>query len=87
MWEQIERMSEQAIEVEGTVTVVLPGTMFRVQLTHALVPFYLGVTASFFWVIACADETAVGERTSALEREFEDQRPYLLELWNAEGGR
>jgi translation initiation factor IF-1 len=27
-------MSEQAIEVEGTVTTVLPGTMFRVQLDN-----------------------------------------------------
>ena len=30
----VESMSEQAIEVEGTVTVVLPGTMFRVVLDN-----------------------------------------------------
>ena len=27
-------MSEQAIEVEGTITSVLPGTMFRVKLDN-----------------------------------------------------
>lgn len=63
------------------------GAMNREHLTQALVPFYLGRTASFFAEIASADETAVRERTSALEREYENQRPYLLELWNAEGGR
>ena len=32
--EAVETMSEQPIEVEGTVSVVLPGTMFRVVLDN-----------------------------------------------------
>ena len=61
--------------------------MSREHLTQALVPLYLGRTASFFEEIASADETAHTERLTALEREYEDKRPYLAECWNAEGRR
>jgi len=34
-WTRFDRvMSEQAIELEGTITTVLPGTMFRVVLDN-----------------------------------------------------
>lgn len=61
--------------------------MSREHLTQALVPLYLGRTASFFTEIASADEPAYLERQHALDREFERLRPYLVERWNAEGGR
>lgn len=63
------------------------GVMNREHLTQALVPLYLGRTASFFSEIASMDEPAHRERLAALQREYEDLRPYLLELWTAEGGR
>ncbi len=63
------------------------GVMNREHLTQAMVPLYLGRTASFFAEIASADEPALRERITALEHEYESRRPYLLELWNSEGGR
>ncbi len=63
------------------------GVMKREHLTQALVPLYLGRTASFFAEIEGLDEPAHRERLTALEREYEARRPYLLELWNTEGGR
>jgi hypothetical protein len=61
--------------------------MNREHLAQALVPLYLGRTASFFAEIASADEAARSERLAALEREYEQLRPYLVERWNAGGGR
>lgn len=63
------------------------GVMSREHLTQALVPIYLGRTASFFSEIASADEPAHRERLVTLEQEYETLRPYLVERWNAEGGR
>jgi hypothetical protein len=60
------------------------GVMSREHLTQALVPLYLGRTASFFEEIASADETAHTQRLAALEREYEERRVYLVERWNAE---
>lgn len=58
------------------------GVMRQEHLTQAMVPLYLGRTASFFAEIADADEEAHRTRLLALEREFEDLRPYLLERWD-----
>lgn len=63
------------------------GVMSREHLTQAMVPIYLGRTASFFSEISSADEPALLERMVALEQEYERSRPYLIECWNAEGGR
>jgi len=63
------------------------GVMGREHLTQVLVPLYLGRTASFFAEIAAADEPAHQERLAALQHEYEALRPYLLERWNAQGGR
>ncbi len=63
------------------------GIMSREHLTQALVPLYLGRTASFFAEIASADEQAHRLRLEALEREYEGLRPLLLERWNAEDRR
>jgi len=63
------------------------GVMGHEHLTQALVPLYLGRTASFFAEIAGADEPAHQERLTALQNEFEALRPYLLERWNAQGRR
>jgi glucosylglycerate synthase len=61
--------------------------MSQEHLTQALVSLYLGRTASYFEEIAAADPAAQRERLAAVERAFEDARPYLVERWNAEGGR
>jgi hypothetical protein len=63
------------------------GVMNREHLTQALVPLYLGRTASFFAEIAAADEAAHRERIAALETEYQNLRPHLLERWNDEGRR
>jgi hypothetical protein len=63
------------------------GVMNREHLTQALVPLYLGRTASFFAEIASADETAQTQRLAALERAYEELRPYLVERWNVDGRR
>ena len=63
------------------------GVMNREHLTQALVPLYLGRTASFFSEIASADETAHMQRLAALQREYEGLRPYFVERWNDEGRR
>jgi hypothetical protein len=60
------------------------GVMNREHLTQALVPLYLGRVASFFAEIASADETTHMKRLTALEQEYEDMRPYLVERWNAD---
>jgi hypothetical protein len=61
--------------------------MKREHLTQALVPLYLGRTASFFAELATANEAAHGARLAALEREYEGLRPLLIERWNSENGR
>jgi hypothetical protein len=61
------------------------GVMHQDHLTQALVPLYLGRTASFFSEVAALDETEHRERVAALEREYERLRPRLVERWNADG--
>ena len=63
------------------------GVMNREHLTQAMIPLYLGRTASYFAEIDSVDEAAQSERLAALELEYERLRPHLLERWNAEGGR
>ncbi|MEP7343820.1 MAG: glycosyltransferase [Gemmatimonadaceae bacterium] len=63
------------------------GVMNREHLTQALVPLYLGRTASFFTEIAAADARGYGGRLAALEQEYRSLRPHLVELWNADGRR
>jgi glucosylglycerate synthase len=60
------------------------GVMNRQHLTQALVPLYLGRVASFFAEIASADEATYMKRLTALDREYEGMRPYLVERWNAD---
>ncbi|MEO6447520.1 MAG: hypothetical protein ABIZ91_05920 [Gemmatimonadaceae bacterium] len=76
-----------AITVYEFAAAAHQGVMNREHLTQALVPLYLGRTASFFAEIASADESAHTQRLAALEREFEGLRPYLVERWNVEGRR
>ena len=58
--------------------------MTREHLTQALVPLYLGRTASFFSEIAALDEGAYMDRLLSLDREYETLRPSLVDRWNAE---
>lgn len=63
------------------------GAMSREHLAQALVPIYLGRTASYFAEIASADEAAQRERLAELEREYENRRSSFVDRWNAEDGR
>lgn len=63
------------------------GIMTREHLTGAMVPLYLGRIASFFDEVAHGDEDAHRERLAALEREYEVQRPRLIERWTNRDGR
>ena len=69
------------------ITSVRRGVMNREHLTQALVPLYLGRTASFFAEIASAEPSVHEQRLAALEGEYRNLRPYLIEQWNHEGGR
>ena len=60
--------------------------MNREHLSQALLPLYLGRTASYITDMAAADDAAIESRIEALELEFETSRPYLIERWNSEGG-
>ncbi len=60
--------------------------MNREHLSQALLPLYLGRTASYITDMAAADEAAIDRRIEALEAEFEACRPHLVERWNSEGG-
>ncbi len=60
--------------------------MNREHLSQALLPLYLGRTASFINDMTAADDLATEARIEALELEFETARPYLVERWNSEGG-
>jgi hypothetical protein len=57
------------------------------HLTQALVPLYLGRTASFFADISTAREADLRERLAMLQREFEGLRPAFVECWSRAGGR
>jgi len=60
--------------------------MSREHLTQAMVPLYLGRTASFFAAIRSADEPEKATLLTMLEQEYEKQRPYLIERWTAIAG-
>ncbi len=55
----------------------------RDHLLRSLIPLYLGRTASFVLDVREADAVLVEAKIETLAREFETQKPYLLEQWNA----
>jgi glycosyltransferase involved in cell wall biosynthesis len=55
----------------------------RDHLLQSLIPLYLGRTASFVLEVREANAAQVEERIEALCREFEAEKPYLVERWNA----
>ncbi len=63
------------------------GVMPRDHLIRALIPLYLGRTASYWTEIASVTDEVCMNRLSELEREFERQRPYLVERWTTDGRR
>ncbi|HYM79927.1 MAG TPA: glycosyl transferase family 2 [Candidatus Limnocylindria bacterium] len=62
-------------------------TMNREHLVQALVPLYLGRTASFVESHATHDRMAVEQQLEALGLQYEQSKPYLVERWTSEGGR
>jgi glycosyltransferase involved in cell wall biosynthesis len=62
-------------------------TLDRDHLLQSLVPLYLGRTASFVLDAREADSAQVEDKIETLAREFETQKPYLLELWSAASPR
>jgi hypothetical protein len=61
--------------------------MHRDHLIRALVPLYLGRTASFLAENASREPAAVEERLEALGLGFEAAKPHLVRRWKAEAGR
>jgi len=59
----------------------------RDHLLQSLIPLYLGRTASFVLDVQNADAVKVEEQIESLGREFETQKPFLLECWNAQSKR
>ena len=59
----------------------------RDHLLQSLIPLYLGRTGSFVLEVRDADALMVEERIEMLAREFEAQKPYLLECWSFETKR
>ena len=55
----------------------------RDHLLQSLIPLYLGRTASFVLEVRDADGVQVEERIEGLAREFEKEKPYLVERWSA----
>jgi hypothetical protein len=62
-------------------------TIDRDHLLQSLIPLYLGRTASFVLEVAGADAGQVEERIETLAREFEKEKPYLIDLWNSASKR
>lgn len=56
----------------------------RDHLLQSLIPLYLGRTGSFVLDVQIADAVKVEEQIESLAREFEAQKPYLLECWSAQ---
>jgi glucosylglycerate synthase len=56
--------------------------MDRAHLLQALVPLYLGRTASFVLEVREAGSLEVEERIEQLCQVFETEKPYLIERWN-----
>ncbi|HEY7818441.1 MAG TPA: glycosyl transferase family 2 [Vicinamibacteria bacterium] len=59
----------------------------RDHLLSSLIPLYLGRTGSFVLDVREADAGMVEEKIEALAREFELQKPYLLECWRSADAR
>jgi hypothetical protein len=59
----------------------------RDHLLSSLIPLYLGRTGSFVLDVREADAAMVEEKIEALAREFEAQKPYLLDCWRAASAR
>jgi hypothetical protein len=59
----------------------------RDHLLQSLIPLYLGRTGSFVLEVRDAGALMVEERIEMLAREFEAQKPYLLECWSFETKR
>ncbi|MDB5214956.1 MAG: hypothetical protein JWO86_2883 [Myxococcaceae bacterium] len=57
------------------------------QVVQAMVPIYEGRVASFFNETATVDAATAAERLEALAREFERQKPALVELWTSQAQR
>ena len=55
----------------------------RDHLLSSLIPLYLGRTGSFVLDVRDADAAMVEEKIETLAREFEAQKPYLLECWSS----
>ncbi len=55
----------------------------REHLLSSLIPLYLGRTGSFVLDVREADAVMVEEKIEALAREFEAQKPYLLDCWRS----
>jgi hypothetical protein len=62
-------------------------TIDRDHLLQSLIPLYLGRTGSFVLDVRDASAAAVEEKIETLAREFETQKPYLLECWSASSKR
>jgi glucosylglycerate synthase len=59
----------------------------RDHLLSSLIPLYLGRTGSFVLDVREADAGMVEEKIEALAREFEAQKPYLLDCWRSASTR
>jgi hypothetical protein len=59
----------------------------RDHLMQSLIPLYLGRTGSFVLDVREADARMVEEKIETLAREFEAQKPYLLESWSSAAKR
>jgi hypothetical protein len=57
--------------------------MNRDHLVQALVPLYRGMTYSFLMEHADSSATELEAVNESLCAEFERQKPYLMEKWNA----
>ena len=63
------------------------GALHREHLVSALVPLYLGRTASFLCENDKSDAAAVGERLEQLCRRYESAKPRLVHGWTAASER
>lgn len=63
------------------------GVMSREHLIQTLVPLYLGRVAALVSEEGAAGAAGSHDRVAALQLEFEQSRPYLIERWTPDGGR
>ena len=62
-------------------------TLDRDHLLQSLIPLYLGRTGSFVLDVRDAGAVKVEEQIESLAREFEAQKPYLLDCWSGQSKR